>query len=148
MIDIVDNKYFLNNKKDNIVITWIMLLIIFLLIFLNIAFNYKYEICDKYVGYVKKIEDEFKVVLYVLESEVSNLNKSSLLVDSLKYDFSIDSISYEYYIIENEKYYEVILYVKLDDSYLIDNNIINVVIKKDVTTLYNEFKKGMKQWLN
>jgi len=125
-----------------------MLLIIFFLIFLNIAFNYKYEISDKYVGYIKKIEDEFKVVLYVLESEVSNLSKSSLLVDSLKYDFSIDSISHEYYIIENEKYYEVILDVELSDSYLIENNIINIVMKKDVTTIYNEFKKGMKQWLN
>ena len=31
---------------------------------------------------------------------------------------------------------------------LIENNVINIVIKKDVTTLYNEFKKGMKQWLN
>jgi len=148
LIDIIDNKYFLNSKKDNIVVTWTMLLIIFFLIFLNIAFNYKYEISDKYVGYIKKIEDEFKVVLYVLESEVSNLSKSSLLVDSLKYDFSIDSISHEYYIIENEKYYEVILDVELSDSYLIENNIINIVMKKDVTTIYNEFKKGMKQWLN
>jgi len=148
LIDIIDNKYFLNSKKDNIVVTWTMLLIIFFLIFLNIAFNYKYEISDKYVGYIKKIEDEFKVVLYVLESEVSNLSKSSLLVDSLKYDFSIDSISHEYYIIENEKYYEVILDVELSDSYLIENNIINIIMKKDVTTIYNEFKKGMKQWLN
>ena len=148
VIDIIDNKYFLNNKKDNIVITWIMLLIIFFLIFLNIAFNYKYNKFDKYLGYIKKIDEEFKVVMYVLESEVSNLSKSSLLVGSLKYDFSIDSISSEYYIIENEKYYEVILDVELSDSYLIENNIINVVLKKDVITIYNEFKKGMKQWLN
>ena len=42
----------------------------------------------------------------------------------------------------------VALDVELSDCYLIENNIINVVIKKDVTTLYNQFKKGMKQWLN
>lgn len=148
MIDIENNKYFLNNKKDNIVTIWLMLLILFLLIFLNIAFNYRYKTFDKYIGYIKKIDSDFKVVIYVLESDVSSLIKNSLLVDSLDYEFSIYNISDEYYILENNKYYEVILSVDLSDNYLIENNIIDVVMSNSTTTLYNQFKKGMKEWLN
>lgn len=148
MVDIYSNKYFLNNRKCNIVTVWIMLLIMFFLIFLNIAINYEYKSCEKYLGYIKKIDDSFNLVIYVLEEDLSEIYKYSLLVNSLSYDFSIYSISNEYYIIENKNYYEVVLKVKLDEKLLIENNIVNVVFEKDTTTLYKEFKKGLKKWLS
>lgn len=123
-----------------------MILIIFILIFLNVSINYKYKKYDKYLGYVKKIDDDFSLVLYV--KDVSDIYRHSLLVEEVKYDFSIYSISKEYYIVDNQNYYEVVLDVKLDDELVIENNIIDVVFEKYTTTLYKEFKKGMIEWLN
>ena len=123
-----------------------MILIIFLLIFLNIAINYKYKKIDKYIGYIKKIDDSFSLVLYL--DDVSDIYKYNLLVENNEYDFNIYSISSDYYIINNQNYYEVVLSVKLDEELLIENNIVDVVFEKDVTTLYKEFKKGLKKWLN
>ena len=123
-----------------------MILIIFVLIFLNISMNYKYKKYDKYLGYVKKINEDFSLVLYV--KDVSDIYRYSLLVEKVKYDFSIYSISEDYYIVDNQKYYEVILNVKLGDELLIENNIVDVVFEKYSTTLYNEFKKGLIEWLN
>lgn len=148
VIDIIENKYFLNKNNNNVVTIWIMLLIVFFLIFLNICFNYKYKKYAEYLGYIKNIDSSFKVVLYVLENEVSEVSKYSLLVDDVKYDFFINSISDKYYIIENKNYYEVVLNVELDEKLLIENNIVKVVFEKYDTTLYKQFKKGLKKWLS
>jgi len=146
LIDIYCNKYFINNKKCNIVTIWIMILIIFFLIFLNIAINFEYKKYDKNIGYIKKIDENFKVVLYL--KDVSEIYKYSLLVENIKYDFSIYSISNDYYIIDNQNYYEVVLNTKLKEELLIENNIIEVVFEKYTTTLYKELKKGMIKWLS
>lgn len=148
VIDIMNNKYFINNKKSNAVTIWCEVLIIALLIFLNICFNYDYKIYDEYLGYVKSFDSNFKLVLYVLEEDVSSIYKSSLLVEDNNYSFSIYNISHEYYVIDNNKYYEVVLNVELDRNLLIENNIVNVVFEKGNTTLYKEFKKGLVKWLN
>ena len=147
-MDVFNNKYLLNNKKCNIVLIWIMLLIIFFLIFLNIAINYRYKSYEESIGYVKKIDDSFNLVVYVLEEKVSEFYNYGLLVNSSEYDFSINSISDGYYIIEDKKYYEVVLNVELDERLLVENNIVNVIFEKNFTTLYKEFKKGLKKWLS
>lgn len=147
MIDIFNNKYLLNNQKCNIATIWLMILIIFMLIFINIALNYNYKKYDKYLGYIKNI-DGFKLILYVEEKEVSGLKKYNLIIDGSKYKFQILNISKEYYIIDSSKFYEVILDVNLNKDLLIENNIIDVIFEKEYTTLFEELKKGIKLWIN
>lgn len=147
MIDIFNNKYFINNKRCDIAVIWLMILIIFLLIFLNISFNYKYKEYDSYFGYVKNV-DGLKLVLYVEEDEISKINNYDLIAEGLKYNFEVLSISNEYYLIDNLKCYEVILKVDLDKKLLIENNVVNLVFEKEYTTLYYKFKKGIEKWIN
>lgn len=142
-----ENRYFINKRNCNIVTTWLMILIILLLIFLNIFFNYEYKNSDQRLGYIKNI-DGFKLVVYVEEDEISKISSYDLLIDGLKYDFEIVSISEEYYIVDNQKCYEIILNVSLSEELLIENNLINLVFEKNTTTLYSELKKGIKQWIN
>ena len=142
-----ENRYFINKRNYNIVTTWLMILIILLLIFLNIFFNYEYKNSDQRLGYIKNI-DGFKLVVYVEEDEISKISSYDLLIDGLKYDFEIVSISEEYYIVDNQKCYEIILNVSLSEELLIENNLINLVFEKNTTTLYSELKKGIKQWIN
>lgn len=148
MIDIYDNKYFINNKKCDIATIWLMILIIFLLVFLNISFNYRYKNYEQYLGYVKKIEEDFKVVIYVLEEEVSSVSNYEMIVEGFKYNFEIESISEEFYLINNLKHKEMILDVNLNKNLLIENNVINITLEKEYETLYIKLKKGIGKWIN
>lgn len=125
-----------------------MMLIIFLLIFLNISFNYKYQTYEKYLGYVRKIEEDFKVVIYVMEEEVSSLVDYKIIVEGSKYNFEIENISEDLYLIDNLKYKEIILDVELDKDLLINNNVVNIVLQKGYETLFIKLKKGIKKWIN
>lgn len=128
------------NKKSNLyIIIWsILLLLILIISTLIIVFYrfYEYETC---LGYVKKIED-YKVVLYL--KEFSKLKEYELYLEEEKLDFDIYSISSDYYIINNSNYYEVILNVNLKDIYKIENNILNLKIKKEQITYLEKIKKG------
>jgi len=128
------------NKKSNIyIIIWCLLLIVFLVISLLIIIFYRFYEYETCLGYVKKL-DNYKVVLYL--KDFSKLNDYELYLEDDKLEFNIYSISSEYYIIDNEKYYEIILDVELKDLYKIDNNIINLKIKKEQTTYLEKIKKG------
>lgn len=133
--------YILNKKTSTLIIKWIQILIIILLVFLNVAFNYKYSLIDKYLGYVKN----GNIVIYVLEENISNLK--SLYISEKNYDFKIIHISSEYYLDNLKKYREVIIKTSLDDSLNIENNILNVEFNYGKTTIAKQIKKGMKKWI-
>ena len=138
--------YIINKKTSKAIILWLLFLIISFIIFIIIALNYEYHIYNSYFGYIKKIDDSFYTIIYVKKDKISELSESILFVDDLEYDFEIFSISDEYFVNDNELYYEVILNLDLKEKYLIENNIINVILKNNKTTIYQELKKGLKTW--
>ena len=92
------------------------------------------------------MDDSFYTIIYVPKDKVNELSKSNLLVDNSDYSFEIVSISEEYFIIDNKTCYQVILDFDLKDEYKIENNIIDIVLKNNKTTIYQELKKGIKKW--
>lgn len=137
--------YILSQKSPKSVVVFYCLSIVLLTIFGYIYFNYNYDKCYDYIGIVKK-DDNYNLYIYVKEVEVSYLHESKLLIDKKEYEFSINEISDEFYLINNSNYYLVKLNLNLDAKYLINNNILNIVIKSYQTTLYQEFRKGLKIW--
>ena len=140
--------YILNNKTSKVIIVWIITLIISFVIFLIIALNYKYYTYKTYLGYIKKIDDSFYPSFYVKADEVGNLSKYKLQIDNQSVDFKILSISNKFYLINNYPFYEVVIKTKLDDKYLIENNIINLVFETSQTTLFKEIRKEFELWRN
>ena len=140
--------YILNNKTSKAVIIWLITLIISFVIFIIIALNYNYYTYETYLGYIKKIDDSFYPSFYVKEDEVGNLSDYQLLIDNEKLDFKILSISNQFYLIDNYPFYEVVIETKLNDKYLIENNIINLVFETGQTTLYKKIRKEIKLWKN
>lgn len=136
--------YIMNKKTSPSIIVWIMLLIIFFLIFLIISFNYRYSIYETYLGYVKNDN----LVLYVKNDKLDSLCSLNLLIGNEKFDFKIIDISDEYYLVNNDNYYQVIIEVKLKEEWLIENNILNIVFEKPKTTIYEQIKKGLNKWKN
>ena len=141
-----NHSYILNKKTSKIIIIWLIFLSISFILFLIIALKYEYNIYNSYFGYIKKIDNSFYTIIYVPNDKVSELSTSILLVDDLEYDFEIVSISDEYFVNNDELCYEVILNFNLKEKYLIENNIINLVLKNNKTTIYQELKKGLKKW--
>ena len=142
-----NHSYILNKKTSKIIIIWLIFLSISFILFLIIALKYEYNIYNSYFGYIKKIDNSFYTIIYVPNDKVNELSTSILLVDDLEYDFEIVSISDEYFVNNDELCYEVILNFNLKEKYLIENNIINLVLKNNKTTIYQELKKGLKKWL-
>ncbi len=144
-----NNFYYIINKKTSLVIiAWLITLIIFLIIFLIIAFNYKYNIYKTYLGYIKQIDDDFYSLIYVEKDEIGFLSNYKLLIDNQNIEFEITAISKEYYVIDNNLCYEVTIKAKLQEKYLIENNILNFVFDTGQTTIYQNLRKELKQWLN
>ena len=140
--------YIINKKTSKAIILWLLFLIISFIIFIIIALKYEYSIYHSYFGYIKKIDNSFYTIIYIPKDSVSELSKSVLLIDDLEYDFQIISISDEYIVNEDELCYEMLLKINLQEEYLIENNIINVISKGNKTTIYQEIKKGLKEWKN
>lgn len=130
----------LNEKSNLYIIIWNILLFIFILITIFIIIFYKFYEYETCLGYVKKIDD-YKVVVYL--KDFSKINEYELYLEKEKLDFSVYSISSDYYIINNDNYYEIILNVNLKDIYNIENNILNLKIKKEQTTYLQKIKKGI-----
>ncbi|MBE6150041.1 MAG: hypothetical protein E7170_04900 [Firmicutes bacterium] len=129
------------NKKTNKYITiWNTLFLLFISILILIIMFYEFNEYETCLGYVKKIDD-YKVVIYL--KDFSKINEYELYLDDEAILFDVYSISSEYYIINNEKYYEIILNVKLKDTYKIENNILNLKFKKNKTTYLKKIKEGI-----
>ena len=85
----------------------------------------------------------------VLELSPDKINKikDRLYIDNKKYNFEIKEISKDYIIIDNKNYYEIVLNINLEDKYKIDNNILEIYIELEKTTLlkeiFNFLKKGL-----
>ena len=140
--------YIINKKTSIAIIVWILFLIVGLTLFLLISFTYKYHIYDSYLGYIKKIDNSFYTIIYVPQNEISDLSESDLVVDKKEYSFKIINISEEYYTINNNLCYQVILDFNLSEKYLIENNIIEINFRKEKTTIFKEIKKGIKLWIS
>ena len=140
-IDVFNESLNILNKKSNLyIIIWLFLLLLFLVISISIIIFYKFYEYETFLGYVRKIDD-YKIVVYL--KEFSKLNDYELYLEDEKLEFSIYSISEDYYIINNENYYEIVLSVNLKDVYKIENNILNLKIKKEQTTYLKKIMKGI-----
>lgn len=136
--------YLLNRKTSKVIVAWLIILFVFIITVLIIVFNYKYHTYQTYLGYIKNIGNSLKPTFYVPVNEVGNIIDYKLLVDDEMMEFKILSISSDYYLIDNQPFYEVVIETKLDDKYLIENNIINLIFEKHSTTLFQEIRKDFK----
>lgn len=144
MLKKLDNNvsYILKEKTPKIIRIWLIILIVNILIIFFILLKYEYNKVNSYIGYIKKTED-YRLYVYVKANNVSSLNTSKLLIDNKEYYFEITNISFDYYLVDNDNYYLIELNLILEDKYLINNNIIDVIIKGEKTTLLKEWKKGI-----
>lgn len=146
-VDIFNNSpIILNRKTSKAIQIWIMFLIFGAIIFFIIGNYYKFSLFTNHIAYVKKIDSKYYVVTYLEEDEIRKLYYSEILIEKEKFDFKVVTISEEVYSVNNIKCYEVVLDMKLKEMWLVENNILNIVLKKEETTILKEIKKGINLW--
>lgn len=140
-IDIYENSsIILLRKIPAKIVSWITLLIAAIIFIIIFTPYFKLKKHDNYIGIFK----DDKILLLVEKNNINTI-KNSFVLENKKYIFSIDSISQEYVIIDDKNYYEVVLNADLEDKYKINNNILNISIEREETTLFDEIIKFFKE---
>ncbi len=121
--------------------------ILLCLIVITVIFGFfvKIEREKTYTGQVIKEKNNYYVSLYQAVDSYEPL-ESGLKINGKDVYYEVINISDEY-IINNQKYYQLILKVDLDKKYKIENNLVKLDFKLPKKTVFEilkeKFKKGM-----
>ena len=142
MRKLYNNCLFFDRYRNFSLLVYSVLIIVLCIIFLIISFFCKFEFNTSYNGIVVK-EDEFYVNLVLDNNGIQRLQKTYLLVDKEKKDFSIVKISDEFFLTEKGPMRYVYLKFDFDDDKKIVNNILklNFFYK---STIFDRLKEMFK----
>lgn len=141
-LSITDFQTIVNRKTSlKIKVYTIILLIIITILFL-ISFNYKYYKYDSYLSIVG-MDSSYYISLYVLDKDIYSVTNSKIYFENKEIKVKNIIISEEYYISDLKPYKLVKIYTDLDMHNLIINNVVNIKVKHEKTTIIKEIKKGL-----
>ena len=144
-LSITDFQTIVNSKTSlKIKVYTIILLIIITILFL-ISFNYKYYKYDSYLSIVG-MDSSYYISLYVLDKDVYSVTNSKIYFEDKEIKVKNIIISEEYYISDLKPYKLVKIYTDLDMPNLVINNVVNIKVKHEKTTIIKEIKKGLDLW--
>ena len=134
------SKLKLLNENPPKVISWITILILFVILGLFFSVFFQFYIFSTYTGYIDT-NDDYNIRVVVDKDIFTIKDNYELYIDNKKYDYEI--INIDYY----NGYYEVFIDCNLDDEILVNNNIVTVRFQKYKTTLIKEFIKKIRKGL-
>lgn len=136
MNDLLDIEVILQRKKYPKIYNFGSIMIIILLIFIYIISTYTYE---SYYTIKGKVIDN-KIELLINPEDIIYIEEnSSLKLDNITYQYTIDNIGSELLIDENYNNYQYV-YLKILDFSSIDNRIYEVSIPKERISLAKYLK--------
>lgn len=137
-----DFQTIVNSKTSlKIKVYTIILLIIITILFL-ISFNYKYYKYDSYLSIVG-MDSSYYISLYVLDKDIYSVTNSKIYFEDKEIKVKNIIISEEYYLSDLKPYKLVKIYTDLDMPNLVINNVVNIKVKHEKTTIIKEIKKGL-----
>ena len=141
-LSITDFQTIVNSKTSlKIKVYTIILLIIITILFL-ISFNYKYYKYDSYLSIVG-MDSSYYISLYVLDKDIYSVTNSKIYFEDKEIKVKNIIISEEYYLSDLKPYKLVKIYTDLDMPNLVINNVVNIKVKYEKTTIIKEIKKGL-----
>ena len=144
-LSITDFQTIVNSKTSlKIKVYTIILLIIITILFL-ISFNYKYYKYDSYLSIVG-MDSSYYISLYVLDKDIYSVTNSKIYFEDKEIKVKNIIISEEYYLSDLKPYKLVKIYTDLDMPNLVINNVVNIKVKHEKTTIIKEIKKGLDLW--
>lgn len=133
---------FILNKKNNLIIQiWSISISVLLIIILSFCIFYHYKIYEDYQGIIVKQDNVHYLNLYLTDEQIRDFNYQKIYIDQKEIKKKITNISQDYILNDTGKYRLLTLDIndgKIDQKYLINNNVITVKIYKRNTTIMKE----------
>ena len=127
-------------EKSKVFLIFELVVILFLISLTYFIFFYKYSKLVEIKGMVKN-----KNIIFVLEeSNMQKLYNNKVMMDKKMYSVDIISIDEPVYDNNMNLYYSVNTRIKLDNKYLVDNNVVDLHIYLGKTTLAKEIFRSIK----
>ena len=127
-------------EKSKVFLIFELVVILFLISLTYFIFFYKYSKLVEIKGMVKN-----KNIIFVLEeSNMQKLYNNKVMIDKKMYSVDIISIDEPVYDNNMNLYYSVNTRIKLDNKYLVDNNVVDLHIYLGKTTLAKEIFRSIK----
>lgn len=134
-LDIYNNSAaILEGKTPSSIISWITILVIFIILFLIVLFI-PFNIYKPYYGTLNIIDSDSYFVSKLEYSDFPYSKNKKLYIKNKRYDYDIVSIDDSY----------LTLKINLDDSLKINGNKLIINILEDRTTLANIILKKLKK---
>lgn len=141
-IDMYNNSEIILQKKESkLYKIFIIVVLVFLTGAILLMTLYKYDKISK----VKAVVKNSKINLTVTEDNLKLLSNNNVLVNDKEYKVVIESISDVIYDSNYNTYYEISLYIDLEGSVLVENNVLDINILLGKTTLYQSLKERIKE---
>lgn len=139
--ELVNNPYNLLKEQPKKYISFILLIVVFLVILL---FNQKVFTTMNIQGVVKN-QDGYKVFLYVPYQNVINISQGKLLIENKIYNYKLINVSDDLNQINNQNIQEVVIEVNLLPKYQVNNLIIETKIIKSEEKVYQKLWNNLKE---
>lgn len=139
--ELVNNPYNLLKEQPKKYISFILLIVVFLVILL---FNQKVFTTMNIQGVVKN-QDGYKVFLYVPYQNVINISQGKLLIENKIYNYKLINVSDDLNQINNQNIQEVVIEVNLLPKYQVNNLIIEIKIIKSEEKVYQKLWNNLKE---
>lgn len=131
-----DSAIILESKIPKKIISWITILIVLTLLFICFSFV-PFNKYKKLKGYINIVEDTSFIILKINKSDFPIDNNNQLYIKDKKYNYKIVNILEDKLIVKSN----------LDKNLKIQNNIVEVNLLKNRTTLYKIIKEKIKKGL-
>lgn len=141
-LSITDFQTIVNSKTSLKIKFYTIILLIIITILFLISFNYKYYKYDSYLSIVG-MDSSYYISLYVLDKDIYSVTNSKIYFEDKEIKVKNIIISEEYYLSDLKPYKLVKIYTDLDMHNLIINNVVNIKVKHEKTTIIKEIKKGL-----
>ena len=132
------SKLKLMNDKPSRIVSWITILVVFVIFFVVLGIFLNFNIYSSYIGYVE-INNDYNLRIIINDKSFPINKNYKLYIDNKRYSYKITKIE------KSNGYYELLVNCKLDENLLINNNILTVRFKKYSTTLMKEMLKRIKK---
>ena len=134
-------------KQQNKIVSYMIILLIGSILFLLIATRYKYTKYNIYYGKVVNIEDNNYIYMTVDSDFIDEKNRNYLEINDKEYKCHLRSVSDNYYVYNSTKYWEVTFNCDLPEEININDNLIEIKMSSNKTTLFKEIIKKIKKGL-
>ena len=145
-IDVFYNSEIILKRKTLKIKYYTIFMFLFIGILLLFIVFFKYTPYINLKAILKVENDSYYLKTFIQEENFNYINQSFLIINDKSYKYKIKNIN-EGYILDEKynKYYDVELEVKLNSSLIINNNIIDINLKKNKTTILNQIIKKIKK---